>query len=120
MRRANGRRGRNFGAISIQSWRANWESTRSHEYARATLERLVGTLPGHLVRANEPDLTDQERVRYRAIVNNIRGALAEEASGPPTDRTQDTHRRPTARVPQGGCSGPQLWAKGPPPLQDTQ
>jgi hypothetical protein len=41
------------------------------------LERLVGTLLGHLERATQPDFTDQECVRIRAMVNDIRAALAE-------------------------------------------
>ena len=43
----------------------------------ASLEKLVGTLLGHLERATEPDITDQERACYRAMVKEIRAALAE-------------------------------------------
>jgi hypothetical protein len=41
------------------------------------LEGLVGKLLGHLERATQPDFTDQERVSFRAMVNDIRGALAD-------------------------------------------
>ena len=49
----------------------------------AALERLVGKLLNHLEHAIGPDITEFDRIRYRAMVSDIRGALAEEASGPP-------------------------------------
>jgi hypothetical protein len=41
------------------------------------LERLEGTLLSHLERATQSDCTDQERILYRAMVQDIRGALAD-------------------------------------------
>jgi hypothetical protein len=41
------------------------------------LERLVGTLLSHLERATQPDCTEEERIRYRAMVHDIRGVLAD-------------------------------------------
>ena len=56
----------------------------------ATLEQLVGTLLGHLERATQPDFTDQERVSIRAMVSEIRGALAEDHS--PTETIEMVRR----------------------------
>jgi len=50
-------------------------STRSGDIS--TLEKIVGTLLSHLERATQPNITDQERVSIRAMVNEIRGALAD-------------------------------------------
>ena len=44
----------------------------------ASLENLVETLLGHLERAIHPDITDQDRERYRLIVRNTRAALNSE------------------------------------------
>jgi hypothetical protein len=50
-------------------------STRSGDIS--TLEKIVGTLLSHLERATHPDFTDHERMSIRAMVNEIRGALAD-------------------------------------------
>jgi len=43
----------------------------------AALEGLVGTLLNHLDRAISPDMTEDDRERYRMIVRNTRAALEE-------------------------------------------
>jgi hypothetical protein len=48
------------------------------------LERHVGTLLNHLERAIAAVVTDQERDRYRSMINEIRGALAEGEASPDT------------------------------------
>jgi hypothetical protein len=50
------------------------------EYLRkdiAALESLVQTLLSHLERATEPGVTDADRVRFRHMVNEVRGALSD-------------------------------------------
>jgi hypothetical protein len=44
----------------------------------AALENLVETLLGHLERAIQPDVTDNDRDRYRRMANDIRGHLNNE------------------------------------------
>jgi hypothetical protein len=44
----------------------------------AALENLVETLLGHLERAIHPDITDNDRNRYRHMVLNIRATLNNE------------------------------------------
>ena len=41
------------------------------------LQRLVGALLNHLERAIDPEVTAEDRVRFRGMIHEIRTALAE-------------------------------------------